>query len=146
MGPQIRFVERRLQVEEYRALRRAVGWWDVSPEAARAGLPNDLFTLVVERDGETIGCARIIGDGGIYFYLQDVIVLPQYQGQGIGAELMDRVMGWLAANTPPRKFVGLMAASGAEAFYERYGFVRRADNQPGMYLRPERADASEATS
>ncbi|HRX85594.1 MAG TPA: GNAT family N-acetyltransferase [Phycisphaerae bacterium] len=133
--PEITLIERRLAVEEYLELRRAVGWWEVEPEAVRAGLPNDQYTIVAESGGQTIGCGRIIGDGGIYFYIQDVIVLPAYQGQGVGRRIMDRLMEFLTGRSRPKCFVGLMAAAGVQAFYERYGFVRRSGDRPGMYLR-----------
>jgi ribosomal protein S18 acetylase RimI-like enzyme len=38
---------------------------------------------------------RVIGDSGLYFYIQDVIVLPQYQKRGIGMLLMKKVMNFL---------------------------------------------------
>jgi len=128
-------VERAPTAAEYRRLRRAVGWSEMSDEGVAAGLPNALFSVVLELDGEVVGCGRIVGDGGLYFYLQDVIVLPEHQGHGHGAEIMDALMGFLERTCRPGAFVGLMAAAGAGAFYERYGFQRRSDRQPGMYRR-----------
>jgi len=133
MDSDVTIHERRLQVEEYAALRRAVGWPEVDPEAVRIGLARDLYTVVAERGGVTIGCGRIVGDGGIYFYLQDVIVQPQHQGQRIGEALMARLMAYLAAHARENSFIGLMAAAGVEAFYAKFGFTRRPDNRPGMY-------------
>ncbi len=128
-------VERDPTVQEYQRLRRAVGWGDMTDEGVAAGLPNALFSVVLELDGEAVGCGRIVGDGGLYFYLQDVIVLPEHQGRGKGAAIMDAVMGYLERTCRPGAFVGLMAAVGAETFYERYGFRRRSDRQPGMHRR-----------
>lgn len=60
----------------YRQLHEAVGWGNIGREATETGLRNSLFR-VTALDGETeIGCGRVIGDGGLYFYVQDVIVLP----------------------------------------------------------------------
>jgi GNAT superfamily N-acetyltransferase len=126
-------VERDPTVEEYQRLRRAVGWGEMTDEGVAAGLPNALFSVVLEHDGEAVGCGRVVGDGGLYFYLQDVIVLPEHQGRGQGAALMDAVMAYLGRACRPGAFVGLMAAVGAEPFYERYGFRRRPDRQPGMF-------------
>jgi ribosomal protein S18 acetylase RimI-like enzyme len=39
--------------------------------------------------------ARIIGDEGLYYYIQDVIVVPECQGRGIGKKLMARVMEYI---------------------------------------------------
>jgi GNAT superfamily N-acetyltransferase len=126
-------VERDPTVLEYQRLRRAVGWGEMSDEGVAAGLPNALFSVVLELDGEAVGCARIVGDGGLYLYLQDVIVLPEHQGNGYGARLMDALMGYLERTARMGAFVGLMAAVGVEPFYERYGFRRRSDRQPGMF-------------
>ena len=126
-------VERDPTVQEYQRLRRAVGWGDMTDEGVAAGLPNALFSIVLELDGEAVGCGRIVGDGGLYFYLQDIIVLPEHQGRGQGATIMDEVMAYLERTCRPGAFVALMAAVGAETFYERYGFRRRSDQQPGMY-------------
>jgi hypothetical protein len=38
--------------------------------------------VVLERDGDAVGCGRVVGDGGVYFYVQDVIVVPGLQGLG----------------------------------------------------------------
>lgn len=105
----------------------------MSDEGVAAGLPNSLFSVVLELDGEAVGCGRVVGDGGLYFYLQDVIVLPEHQGRGQGAAIMREVMAFLERACKPGAFVALMAAVGAEPFYERYGFRRRSDEQPGMY-------------
>ena len=128
-------IERDPTVEEYQRLRIAVGWGEMSDEGVAEGLPHALYSAVLELDGEAVGCARIVGDGGLYFYLQDVIVLPEHQGRGQGARLMDALMTYLERSARPGAFVGLMAAIGAESFYERYGFRRRPEQQPGMFRR-----------
>jgi GNAT superfamily N-acetyltransferase len=125
-------VERDPSVEEYQRLRRAVGWSEMTDEGVAAGLPRALFSAVLEHDAEAIGCARVVGDAGLYFYVQDVIVLPEHRGRGLGASLMDAVMRYLEDAARPGAFVGLMAAVGVESFYERYGFSRRPDDRPGM--------------
>ena len=127
------FVERSPTVEEYKRLRDAVEWWDIDDETTAIGLRNSLFSLCVIYKDEVIGCGRVIGDGGIYFYIQDVIVLPEFQGKGIGERIMDAIMGYLKAHARPGVFVGLMAAKGVSKFYERYGFIERPADAPGMF-------------
>lgn len=127
-----RLVERDPTVEEYQRLRRSVGWGEMTDEGVAVGLPNARFSAVLEHDGDAIGCARVVGDGGLYFYVQDVIVLEEHRGRGLGAMLMDAVMDYLERTAHRGAFVGLMAAVGAEPFYERYGFSRRPDDRPGM--------------
>ncbi len=132
-GSAIAIVERAPTPDEYRRLRGSVGWNELSPDGIRAGLSGSLYSVVLERDGETVGCGRVVGDGGVYFYVQDVIVVPELQGLGWGARIMDAVMDYLDASVRPGSFIGLMAAKDAEGFYRRYGFERRSDDRPGMF-------------
>ena len=126
-------VERNPTLEEYQRLRRAVGWGDVATEAVEIGLQNSLFSVCVVLENEVIGCGRVIGDGGIYFYIQDIIVLSEFQGKGIGRRIMNAVMKYLEAHARNGAFVGLMAAKGVSKFYERYGFKERPSDAPGMF-------------
>jgi len=60
----------------------------------------------------------VIGDGGLYFYIQDVIVHSEYQNQGFGKVLMKEFMNYISANAKTGAFIGLMAAKGLEKYYE----------------------------
>ena len=120
-------------MEEFQRLHEAVGWNNVDKKATEIGLRNSLFSVCVVHKGEVIGCGRVIGDGGIYFYIQDIIVLPKFQGKGIGKKIMAEVMKYLKKNARPNAFIGLMAAKGVAKFYERYGFTRRLSDRPGMF-------------
>src|SRR5947199_5443093 len=62
-------------VEEYLALREAVGWERLDEQITARALANALFTVCILHNGKVIGCGRIIGDGGLYFYIQNIIVL-----------------------------------------------------------------------
>jgi GNAT superfamily N-acetyltransferase len=125
--------ERAPTVEEYRRLREAVGWDSMSDEGLAAGLASALYSCVILHDGRAVACGRVVGDGGMYFYVQDVIVLPEFHGRGLGARIMDAVTRYLGGVAKPGAFVGLMAAQNVEGFYERYGFHRRPDDRPGMF-------------
>ena len=58
----------------------------------------------------------------------DVIVLPEYQGRGIGKELMKHVTEYIdSLSRDGGVFVNLMSAQGREGFYERFGFEREND-------------------
>lgn len=132
--PQVKVVKRTPSVAEYQMLRATTGWADVDDKTAQRALENTLFSVVACVGGEAAGCGRVVGDGGTYFYIQDVIVLPEFQDRGIGALLMDGIMGYLKENAPPGSFIGLMAAKDKAGFYKRYGFVERPGDAPGMYL------------
>lgn len=115
---------RPIRTSEYEALCRSVGWSDmVNFAVADRALSGSLFQVVAHVDGDLAGMARIVGDGAIFFYVQDVVVDPRFQGRGVGASLMSATVDWLAANAPPKAYAHLFAAEGKEHFYRRYGFV-----------------------
>ena len=138
MKSDIEIQDRTPTLMEYLNITDAVGWSNyVGPETAAVALANSLFCVMAIRDHRCVGIARIVGDRAIFFYVQDVAVLPDYQGQGIGDLLMARVIEWLEENAPDRAFVGLFSARGKEKFYERYGFSCPPNEGPGMlrYIR-----------
>ena len=133
MNEEYILVERSPTVEEYQRLREAVGWGSVDVEATEMGLRNALFSVCVIYRDKVIGCGRVVGDGGIYFYIQDIMVLPEFQGNGLGRRIMDGVMSYLSSHAHPNAFIGLMAAKGVSGFYEKYGFAERPPSRPGMF-------------
>jgi predicted N-acetyltransferase YhbS len=77
---------------------------------------------------------RVVGDGGIYLYLQDVIVYAHWRERGLGSQITEALLDRVRRLGGPGSFVGLMAAAGAAPFYERFGFEPRPDDRPGMWL------------
>jgi ribosomal protein S18 acetylase RimI-like enzyme len=124
-------------VRELRALNKAVGWTDLpeDDDAVARGLAASLFGVVLlTAAGEVAGCARVVGDGGVYFYVQDLIVAPSCLGLGLGDVLLDEVREYLESAAPAGAFIGLMAAEGKAGFYARRGFAARSGDAPGMWL------------
>jgi GNAT superfamily N-acetyltransferase len=129
----VRIVERRPTIEEYLRLADAVGWSRyVSRAAAEIALSNTWFATVAEIGSAVVGMGRIIGDGGIFFYIQDLVVVPAHQGTGVGARTMEALMAHLHRAAPDGAFVGLFSAAGKTGFYERFGFQAREAERTGM--------------
>jgi GNAT superfamily N-acetyltransferase len=119
----VRLVERLPSIEEYTKLTQAVGWTQVTNfEVAPAALRASLYSVVAEDGTGAVGMARVAGDGASGFYIQDVMVLPPYQRQGVGSALMDAVMGHLERAAPHLAFIGLFTGRNLDAFYSRWGF------------------------
>jgi ribosomal protein S18 acetylase RimI-like enzyme len=59
-------------------------------DAIAIGLENTLFSVCIEREGQLIGYGRVIGDKGFTVFIQDVIVKPEFQRQGIGSKIMSK--------------------------------------------------------
>lgn len=121
-------------VEEYLALREAVGWERLDEQITARALANALFTVCILHQGKVIGCGRVIGDGGMYFYIQNIIVLPAFQGKGLGKRLMETILAYLEEHALPGAFIGLMAAKDVSSFYTQFGFAVRPPERPGMFL------------
>jgi GNAT superfamily N-acetyltransferase len=124
-------VEQLPSAADYNRLRSHVGWSTYGEDVIAESLPHSLYCVCAVVDGQVVGMARVIGDGGMVYYVQDVIVMPPYQRRGIGAQMMDRVMAYIRAHASHNTIVGLMAAHGKEAFYTRYGFTVRPTEQLG---------------
>jgi GNAT superfamily N-acetyltransferase len=126
-------VERIPTLQEYRKLCTAVGWGAVMNfEAAELALPNSLYGIVVMHQEQVVGIGRIVGDGAIFYYLQDIAVLPEHQGQGVGSIILERLVSLVLNSAPEKAFIGLFAAKGTQSFYEQFGF-RAWPEMTGMY-------------
>lgn len=115
-------------------LRKIVGWGVFPLEEAEEGLKHS-FKWCIREDGSgrPIGLARLVWDHGYVMYLADVIVIPEYQGQGLGRFLMESIMEFINDQLKPgyRFMLTLAAAKGKESFYEKFGFVARPDGEHG---------------
>jgi len=114
-------------------LRNSAGWNGATEMQAAKSLEASLFILAAQENGQTIGMGRLVGDGFNIWYVQDVIVLPPYQGKGIGKEIMMRLIAFAEQNSLPGTSItiGLMSAKGKEPFYEKCGFRVRPNEQKG---------------
>jgi ribosomal protein S18 acetylase RimI-like enzyme len=112
-------------LETYLGLKRAVGWPVPESDAASAALANTRCGFIVQRDDQTLGMATVHGDGVLYFYIQDVIIHPEFQHQGHGTRLMNAVMRHIIKHARDKAYIALFSAKGLEPFYARYGFIAR---------------------
>ena len=112
---------------EYNNLRVGAGWRSLSLEQAEEGLSNSAFLISAWDEDKPVGVARVISDRGYIYLIVDVIVTPDYQGQGIGRHMVEEIDAWLLQEKKgkPTMMVYLMAAEGKEEFYEKFGFKRR---------------------
>ena len=81
---------------------------------------------------------RIVGDGAVICYIQDLIVIPEYQGKGVGQFIMESLIDYVKELKLPdtQIMLDLMCAVGRENFYKRYGFIARPTEKlgPGMIM------------
>jgi ribosomal protein S18 acetylase RimI-like enzyme len=118
-------------IEEFIALRYKIGWGETDFEMAKNSLVNSLFHVVIRDQSSIIGMGRVVGDGSMYFYIQDLVVDPDYQQQGIGRTLMTEIERYLSDVAKKGSTIGLLAAKGKESFYSHYGFTSRPSDSLG---------------
>ena len=112
-----------LTYEDYISLRNSVGWNNFAEEQVSKSINNAILNITVIDEGETVAMGRLIGDG-IYYLIVDVVVQPEYQGQGIGSTIIDILLKYVENHTPNdgRASVQLIAEKGKEEFYINRGF------------------------
>ena len=87
--------ETSVSIDDVLHLYQAVGWTNYTnqPQMLEQSLAHSL-AIYVARDGEKIvGLVRLVGDSFSSVFVQDLIVLPTYQRQGIGSDLMKEALG-----------------------------------------------------
>lgn len=119
-------------VEEYRHLRGSTGLGAKSVEASALGLPNTWFGVLVRHGGEPIGMGRIIGDGGCFFQVVDICVLPEHQGRGLGRRIMAALTEEMDRRMPEGAYVSLIADGEARHLYQKFGFREVMPESVGM--------------
>ena len=72
----------------------AVGWSSYTQETARllSAINGSDFLVVAHEQDELVGLIRVISDDASIVYVQDILVHPTHQGQGVGRALMEAVL------------------------------------------------------
>lgn len=117
----------RIETDEVIALYRANDWSSADkPEQLLAALRNSHSLVTARVDGRLVGLGNAISDGHLVVYYPHLLVHPEFQGQGIGRQMMDALQ---------QRYAGLhmqmLTADGrAISFYENLGFSRAGQTQP----------------
>lgn len=128
----------KISASDFNYLIDKVGWGTRDVNIIEEALNNTLYSVSIYDDNKIIGYGRIIGDKTIFLYIQDIMVIPEYQGNKIGTKIMtvllNKVEEYKKVNPNIRTYLG--ASKGKEAFYEKFGFKTRlsVDLGEGMVL------------
>jgi GNAT superfamily N-acetyltransferase len=101
------------------------------PETLRETFRNSGVRCFALDDGLLVGAGRAITDWVNYALILDVVVLPEYQGKGIGK----RIMKYLAERSKAKNVL-LHSVPGKEQFYKALGY-RRMKTAMGLFADPE---------
>ncbi|MCR3747880.1 GNAT family N-acetyltransferase [Lentzea californiensis] len=123
-------------VDDYLRLRKESGLSERTREEAENGINGAWACAIVihVESGETAGMGRVLGDGGWYFVIIDMAVLPEHQRKGIGDAIMTALLARIYESSPGAQ-VSLLADPPGRRLYARHGFVESAPGSIGMWRR-----------
>ena len=105
--------------EELATLFRLAPLGDRDLDQLKRAFENSYFTVVAQHENRVVGAGRVISDGEYYANIYDIVVLPEFQGQGIGRRMMQDLLDRIGS-----KFILLTTTLGKEPFYAKLGFRR----------------------
>mgnify|MGYP001153060268 CR=1 FL=1 len=75
-------------------LYNSVGWTNYTnnPNMLKNAYSNSLKIYGAYAEDKLVGIIRVVGDGFSVVFIQDILILPKYQGQGIGTALLQRIL------------------------------------------------------
>ena len=84
-----------VKLEDVSHLYHAVGWTNYThqPQMLEQALSHSLAIYMALDGDAVVGLVRLVGDGFSSVFVQDLIVLPSFQRQGIGSDLMKEALG-----------------------------------------------------
>jgi len=136
----VTYSDRAPDAAAYLALFETTGW-NAMYRCTAAELGDSLrgswHVISAHHDTTLIGAGRLVSDGVLYAVVFDMIVTPDWQGRGVGSEILRRLLD--RCDVTGIRDILLFAARGTEDFYRRHGFVPRSLDAPGMILRRERS-------
>ena len=114
-------------MEDLLALYGSVGWTNYTnnPTMLEEAVKASLWQLAVYDKEELVAYIRLVGDGHSVIFVQDLLVRPDHQRQGIGKKLLEK-----ALETFPHVYQRLLVTERSEknlAFYQSLGFVELSE-------------------
>ena len=81
-------------IKELMNLYEDVEWSAYTKDSIRLknAIENSLKVLTAWDNDKLVGLIRVVGDNYTIIYIQDILVLQEYQGQGIGSDLLKLIL------------------------------------------------------
>jgi ribosomal protein S18 acetylase RimI-like enzyme len=121
--------------DEFWRLFATTGWNDEymrSADELMSALSRSTCVVSAYDDGALVGFGRVVSDGALHAMIYDLIVSPDHQCRGIGAEILRRLVTF--CRQEGISDIQLFCAKGKRHFYEQRGFRARPEDAPGMEL------------
>lgn len=113
--------------QEILDLYQSVGWsnYTQNPEMLKNAYEHSLKIIGAYDEDKLVGIIRVVGDGYSIIYIQDILVLPEYQHQGIGTLLIKNVLDDYAQVY--QKVLLTDDTEKTKEFYQSVGFTMDTD-------------------
>ena len=95
----MKILENVLTAKDFIKLYESAEWEKNSENIVQVSLKNSYVTFAVVEQEKVIGMARLLADGGMTFYLKDFVILPEFQGKGMGKALLEYVQNYIKINS-----------------------------------------------
>ncbi|KAL2813024.1 hypothetical protein BJX63DRAFT_432309 [Aspergillus granulosus] len=103
--------------------------------------PNTSSLETMPSTATPVAMGRIISDGGWYFHIADMAVLPEHQRKGLGDVVLKELLRYIKVNAPEGEpYVNLLADPPGRKLYDKNGFVESAPVSTGMVFGGKRKD------
>ena len=121
-------------VADYLLLRERAGLSPRRQDQVRGALRGSWAAVHIlhEIDAKTVGMGRLLGDGGRYFHVVDMAVLPEHQRRGLGDTILTALLERVRSGAPPGAYVNLVADAPGRQLYARHGFAPTAPDSISM--------------
>lgn len=121
--------------QEITDLYQSVGWTNYTscPEMLEEAYKNSLCILGAFEKEKLVGVVRVVGDGISIVFVQDILVLPEYQRQGVGSALMRAILKKYASVYQVELLTDSTEKS--KAFYSSVGLVPVSELGCSAYIR-----------
>ncbi len=120
----------KVSVKALADLRESVGWNRMEREYKNP-LMTSYYHISVYEDDKLIGYIDSVSNGVTDAYIQDLMVCPDYQGKGIGTDLMDKMIEYLKEKRI--YMISVVYEECLKPFYERFGFYNMLCGQMETY-------------
>ncbi|UJH66728.1 GNAT family N-acetyltransferase [Allomuricauda sp. SCSIO 65647] len=132
-GAKLRIEKRPPTQKEYQSLRSQYNWYTLENQFTKAAFGKEVYSVVVLDGPNVIGMGRVVGDGAIYFTIQDIIVHPNYNNKSVSRLIMGQIEAYFETIASRHAYIGLVATSETREFYEKYGFTERKTKNYEMF-------------
>ncbi len=116
-----KFTTEKIDWLEVSKVFQIVGWGNRNPDELKSAFSNSSFVQFAHDNEKIIGFGRTVDDGKYYALIVDLIVIPEYQGKGIGS----RILSDLKDQLNDFYFTTLTSAVGKEKFYSKQGWEKQ---------------------